>query len=1159
MHVKAWRLSRPRSILSYATAATIAAAVLFLALIAAQPAAAQGVTPDMTTIPASQKIPTMDGNCSAPGEYSDAVVREYADAFETTQQIYLKHAEGNLYVCVTGAPGTLKTRFFRVYADPENGNEAYAGPNDLAFQVEVTTGALSAYRGTGVANGWTAVTVLGWEAVVTYSPNYESAEFRIPLNLVNDACGKPSGLAVYHHWVRWAGDDYGWPNVKWFDRPETWEDVLYGGASCVTELGINKKDSADPAPAGQQFLYILTLRNNGNSTATNFTVTDPLPATLVYDGYNAPAGVTCTLVAGTVTCAITTLSPGGLAVIELKVRGIVPGDISNTAAVNPTALDPILANNTSTERTTIGPPAGRIAYVFRSDTVAANQFKMLLESNGFTVALIPLPAVLTTDFALFDLVIVAHDTGYLDEWPSSIGGASLEATHIAAANRPVVGLGEGGYAYFGKGGQALGWPHGWHGPLAAVVPVNTGQTYWHVPFELGMPPPSPLPLYGNPVAEVGIHLPDVSAVLPFGMEPTDREHAPLLAEENDCDQLWGFSGPPEQMTGEGRRLFVNAVTYGLTVAGRCVPPKTPPAQCLTITKTATPLAGTAVPVGGTIKYEIKYTVANLPECALLRAVLTDKVPEDTLFIPSSASDGIAPGADRVLRWNLGPLAPGATGSKTFKVEVGDAACRNQKTIVNQARLVTSLGTVFSNVVTHQVDCPPVIPDGTQPPYAEDEIQIYPYPLITGQLTEMSVRVRNLSADPQSVVVTFEMSGAQFGIGLPYGPLPVPGNPRTVLLPPHGTVEVKIHWIPVTSGHYCVRVKIEIPGANYPPIYTQRNLDVAEDLRPGVQDDLLFAVGNPTATIADIRLVVINTCPGWDVWVAPTELLNMAPGELRHAILSVIPPVDRPLGTECHIDVQGWIGDKLIGGIRKLDVPPVHLPRANPSWMEREIVVIPDPPVLGVPGQICVDLQNPLPGLRLVNIEFSVANFGAGIGFVPVGSLPGVVLPSNSLTRHCINWLPTEPTIANLHRCILVRINQPGFIDQFSQRNVDLRRLRVRSLDELLALRIPFSLGNPAPYPQKLRVEVRILGLRGLRPIIDPDPPMVLPGGTERGFILMFEPVPTGENAATVLEQYGDATQAEVAVFLDDQPAGGFTVVIELPELAQRRYLPLIRR
>ena len=803
-------------------------------------------------------------------------------------------------------------------------------------------------------------------------------------------------------------------------------------------------------------------------------------------------------------------------------------------------------------------PNNKIAYVFRSDTPAAAQFKALLEANGFTVALIPLPAVLTTDFAVFDLVIVAHDTGYLDEWPSGVGGVSAEAAHIAAANKPVVGLGEGGYAYFGKADQALGWPHGWHGPLAAVWPVNTGQTYWHVPYDLGTPPPSPLPLYGNPVPEVGIYLPGMTAVLPLGLEPADKYHAPLLAEEDDCDQLWGFGGPPEQMTAKGRKLFVNAVTYGLTIAGRCVPPKTPPDRCVQVTKTAVPPAGTAVAVGGTIKYEIKYTVANLPGCALQRAVLTDKVPDGTLFIPGSASDGITPGADGVLQWNLGPLAPGATGSKFFKVVVGDAACRNQKTIINQAKLVTSLGTVMSNVVTHPVDCPPVIPDGTQPPYAEDEIQIYPYPLVTGQLTELSVRVRNLSANPQTVVVTFEMSGAQFGIGLPYGPMPVPGNPRTVLLPPLGTVEVKIHWTPVTSGHYCVRVKIDIPGANYPPIYTQRNLDVAEDLRPGIQDDLRFAVSNPTAAPADIRLVVINTCPGWTAWVDPTELLGMAPGEIRNATLSVTPPVDRPLGTACHIDVQGWIGDRLIGGIRKLDVPPVHLPEANPPWMEREIVVIPDPPVLGVPGQLCVDLQNPTNVPRTVNVQFSVAAFGAGIPFTPVGSLPGVVLPPNSITRHCIAWTPTPVSNGNLHRCIQVRISQANFVDQLSQRNVDLRRLRIRSLAELLALRIPFSLGNPAPFPQALRVEPRMVGLRGIQPIIDPVPPSSLPAGAVQAFTLRFVQAnaAAGEIPVTALEQYGDVTQAEVAVFLDDEPVGGFSVVLDLSE---KVYLPMIMR
>ena len=65
---------------------------------------------------------------------------------------------------------------------------------------------------------------------------------------------------------------------------------------------------------------------------------------------------------------------------------------------------------------------------------------------------------------------------------------------------------------------------------------------------------------------------------------------------------------------------------------------------------------------------------------------------------------------------------------------------------------------------------------------------------------------------------------------------------------------------------------------------------------------------------------------------------------------------------------------------------MHLPRANPPWEEREIVLLPDPPVLGQSGQICADLQNPMPFPRTVNLEFSVAAFGAGIGFTPVGAL-----------------------------------------------------------------------------------------------------------------------------------------------------------------------------
>ena len=72
-------------------------------------------------------------------------------------------------------------------------------------------------------------------------------------------------------------------------------------------------------------------------------------------------------------------------------------------------------------------------------------------------------------------------------------------------------------------------------------------------------------------------------------------------------------------------------------------------------------------------------------------------------------------------------------------------------------------------------------------------------------------MRNLSAVPRTVTVTFEGSPDRFGIGIPFAALPLAGNPRVVTLPPFGIVEVKLNWIPASSGHFCLRVKIESAG------------------------------------------------------------------------------------------------------------------------------------------------------------------------------------------------------------------------------------------------------------------------------------------------------------------------------------------------------------
>jgi uncharacterized repeat protein (TIGR01451 family) len=102
------------------------------------------------------------------------------------------------------------------------------------------------------------------------------------------------------------------------------------------------------------------------------------------------------------------------------------------------------------------------------------------------------------------------------------------------------------------------------------------------------------------------------------------------------------------------------------------------------------------------------------------------------------------------------------------------------------------------------------------------------------------------------------------------------------------------------------------------------------------------------------------------------------------------------------------------GIRKVDVPPVHLPsNINPPWEEPEIVFIPTPPVAGSPGQLCIELNNPLGVAKTVTVEFSAADFGAGIGFTPIATR-AFILPPHTFARYCVPWTPSAS--GTLHRC-----------------------------------------------------------------------------------------------------------------------------------------------
>lgn len=787
------------------------------------------------------------------------------------------------------------------------------------------------------------------------------------------------------------------------------------------------------------------------------------------------------------------------------------------------------------------PQEGRIAYVFRGDRVDAISFYNLLTGTGYVVDLIPLSDVLSTNFTPYDLIIIADDSGSLDAWGQP-GLTTQQVNQILAPDPdvPIQGLGEGGYAFFGQLGLFIGWPNGWHGP-EDDVDRGPGAPVGYYPS-----PANNHILYGDPVNEVGIYLgadqDPPTGVQVIGLEPPNPDHASLIQE--GCRQLWGFSGNPLEMTADGETTFLNAVAYMRNF--QCAPDNPPPEACFSIEKIANPPAGTAVQPGDVIAYTINYVWSDSPNCATanLQTRIIDFVPPDTLFVPGSATDGIAPQPDGALVW---PVTP-ADGTQTvsFRVRVSDSQCHNQRTVNNEARLLVPFASPESSgIVSHPVECPEITFPNDEPPYAEEEIQIYPYPLLAGQPSTITVKVTNNAAVAKTVEVRFQSSPDRFGIGLNFSNT---FSAKLVTIPAGSSVIVATTYTPVEPGHHCIQVEVQGTDPGDPVIRTQKNLDVTEDLQAGVPDDLVFQVGNPTAATADIQLVVDNTCPGWAAVVSPTLLSDMTPGEVREATLTVTPPDPVTLGTTCHIDVQGWIGDELIGGIRKLDVPPVHLPvDVQPPYLEQEISVIPNPPVIGQPGQICIELQNPLNITRTVTVDFSVADFGAGVWFTSVGTRT-IDLPPNSIDDYCISWTPADT--GTLHRCIQVTLSQSGYQNQTSQLNLNVVE---GTILDILDLDLPLLVQNPDFGPHLLDFRIRPYGLGSgwkidiIRENGQPVPDVINAGETLPLKLMMAPPVISRSRVQADLREYdfGDEVRIEVDVLMDGTEVGGVAYVFDI--------------
>ena len=124
----------------------------------------------------------------------------------------------------------------------------------------------------------------------------------------------------------------------------------------AADLSITKTDSPDPVVAGGLLTYSLGVANSGPQDATAVTVSDSLPANVLFETATPSQG-TCSETSGTVTCDLGTVANGASAGIEIAVRPQEGGQITNQASVTSGIGDPASGNNSASTETTVDPSA----------------------------------------------------------------------------------------------------------------------------------------------------------------------------------------------------------------------------------------------------------------------------------------------------------------------------------------------------------------------------------------------------------------------------------------------------------------------------------------------------------------------------------------------------------------------------------------------------------------------------------------------------------------------------------------------------------------------------------------------------------------------------------------------------------------------------------
>ena len=164
--------------------------------------------------------------------------------------------------------------------------------------------------------------------------------------------------------ARYTGAYYAGVQVSVATTPLLFGDYLLSiaencriGAQMSADLSVAIAASPDPVAARAEITYTITVTSQGPDLALDATVTSPVPADTTFVSMTPPAGWTCGVQAGVVSCTTPCLVSGSPQVFSMVVRvnqcagtGTV---ISGSASVGSKFADGVPANNSATATVTV--------------------------------------------------------------------------------------------------------------------------------------------------------------------------------------------------------------------------------------------------------------------------------------------------------------------------------------------------------------------------------------------------------------------------------------------------------------------------------------------------------------------------------------------------------------------------------------------------------------------------------------------------------------------------------------------------------------------------------------------------------------------------------------------------------------------------------------